>query len=299
MRKKTIRFERPIKLPITRDAIEVWFSYKIIDSSIIGSPEEKSKTEDYNLTIGASRTLTSCWALDDPELIKVLFEFGKRYIVQKLKDKTLLSNEELDFTTANTQTELPFDPKKIDEPIGATYEIEVPEKSIIDNISQIELAGAIINARDNINAIFKEAFKEPLLILSEERSIFQLMREANTTEEFSYCATSLAGMAVDLNVPVLRKLTGIQNNEIKSVALLEEFLEQKGINTRDIIPVLRNLNAARQGFPVHGDKAKGVMSAFKFFSIEYPINNYKEAWLKLMNAYLTVLEKLLGAAKSI
>jgi hypothetical protein len=299
MAKKTIKFEAPLPLARTRDAKDVWFGYTIINSSFIGTPEEDSKTEEYNLKVGVSRTLTSCWGFNESELIKVLFEYGKRHIFQKLIDKTLVLDEELDLTTANTPTKCPFDPNRIDEPTGATYEKEIPEESIIENETEIQLAGAIIDTRDNINALFKEAFKKPLLILYEERSIFQLLREANTIEELSYRVASLGEMAGNLNESALRDLTGIKETETKSISLLEKFLKDKGIDTNGIIPVMRNLKKMRQGFPVHGDYAEGVVSAYKFFKIEYPVKNYKHAWLSLMKAYLSTLNKLIKEIKLI
>jgi hypothetical protein len=114
----------------------------------------------------------------------------------------------------------------------------------------------------------------------------------------SHTQLSVISLATNLNVPVLRKLTGIQNADMKSISLLENFLKSKGVGTEDIIPVLRNLNSLRQGFPVHGNNVQGVVPAYEFFKIEYPVMNYKEAWRRLMKAYLSGLEKLLLAIKS-
>jgi len=59
-----------------------------------------------------------------------------------------------------------------------------------------------------------------------------------------------------------------------------------------IIEPLRNINRIRQGFPTHSDLT-GVVRSLRFFNIDYPVENYNEAWRKLIERHREVLEKLL------
>ena len=56
-------------------------------------------------------------------------------------------------------------------------------------------------------------------------------------------------------------------------------------------------NRLRQGYPIHTDKANGVIEAHSFFEIDYPINDFKSAWEKLLISYLEVLKELFDLIK--
>ncbi len=86
---------------------------------------------------------------------------------------------------------------------------------------------------------------------------------------------------------------------MKSIQLLEDYLNKSGVLKPQIIDTLRNINKMRQGYPVHGDRAKGVLEAHRYFAIEYPIADYGAAWKKLLNSYLETLQQLLKALKKI
>lgn len=48
-----------------KDAIEYLIPYSVVDSSLIGSPEENSKTSRFSIKVGASGTLKGYWLLPD------------------------------------------------------------------------------------------------------------------------------------------------------------------------------------------------------------------------------------------
>jgi hypothetical protein len=110
------------------------FPYSVVRSDLIGAPEETSSTKRFKLKLGISRSLASCWNLQPDKLIKVLFEYGKRYVIQRLKDNTLTSEQELFLTSSSYPTVCPFDPDRIPAPSGATIEVDTGPASLADRI---------------------------------------------------------------------------------------------------------------------------------------------------------------------
>lgn len=159
------------------------------------------------------------------------------------------------------------------------------------------MASSIIDARDNINAIFNLRNKDKLIVLVEERDLLQLFRDAQTMEEFFYRLCALANAATHMNTKCLRRLTQIEDTKVKSIQLLESYLDKIGIAGSKIIKTLRNINKLRQSYPVHGDRTKGVLEAHEYFTIEYPIADYSVTWKKLLKRYLEALQKLLKELK--
>ncbi|MCX6354163.1 MAG: hypothetical protein NTZ78_04570 [Candidatus Aureabacteria bacterium] len=292
---KKITFAQPKDLHTERDGIEILFPFSLVDASLVGTPEEESETINHKIIVGASGTLTSCWGLNGGDLLKVLFEYGKRHVVEKIRDGTLGKKEEIVLTTGNTPYPCRFDASKIDKPERASYTVELPLKPIMEG--NIEIAAAIIDTRDNINALFKERFKEPLLVLNQERDILQLFRSADSQEEFFFRICALANLVQNLNVKVLRGITGISDTTMGSISLIEEWLKKIGAPSDSIIPILRNLNCLRKGYPVHGDHIPGVVDAHRYLDIAYPPDNFPKAWHMLLNKYFEALRKLLDVLR--
>lgn len=192
------------------------------------------------------------WGLSDTDLCKVLFEYGKRHVVQKIKDGTLAEKEELWLSTASHPTTCPFDPSRIKED-KVSCEVEIPEKPLMEDKDEIKLASSIIDARDNVNAIFKQKYKENLLLLDQERNLLEFFRPANSKEEFSYRVAALGNIVGNLNIEIMRKVTDINDSSVKSVSLLDALLKSLTRKEEELIKVFRNLNRRRQGYPVHGD----------------------------------------------
>jgi hypothetical protein len=304
---KHITFLQPIILESTRDGVDIVFPFTLIDKEYIGTPEEENKYSKQHIKVGISGTLIACWGLDRysdedfASLVKLLFEFGKRHIMEKIQDSTLSEKEEIDLTTANAPVERPFNPKKTHNPEGAYYDIEMPDKNITQAIHESQFAAAIIDARDNINAIFKDRHKERLLLLTEERCLLELFRPASSQEEFSYRLASLAGLATNINISLLRQITGITDEYSKSLSLLEEFLRSIK-NNGDVdscIEILRKINRIRQSYPVHTDQANGVLDAHRFFDLSYPVKDFEDAWIKVQEKYKKALEIILEIVKEL
>lgn len=113
-------------LPETASAIKYEFHFSVVDTSLVGKPEEKGETKHCIIKTDISDLLiTALWELNQLEIEKVLYEYSKRHITKKLKDKTLKENEELFLTSYNCPNKCPFDPSRIPEPGQRSFEIEI------------------------------------------------------------------------------------------------------------------------------------------------------------------------------
>lgn len=297
--KKTIFFEDPTHRIISgRDVTEYAFPFRLVDSTLVGGSKERLNSSFHSIKVAVTRTLSTCWGfVTDDELHRAMFEYGRKHVAQKIIDGTLGEFEEIDLHTANTDCPCPFDPKEIENPIGAIVEIETISKKIMVDPSTLQLASAIIDARDNINAIFHQTHNEKLILLGEERDLLQFFRDAQSEEEFSYRISALANAATRMNILCLRKLTKIADTQVKSIQLLETYLNNRKTPNHTVIETFRKINKLRQSYPIHGDRSKGVLQAHAFFSLEYPIVKYSESWKKLLSKYLEALTNLLEVLK--
>lgn len=294
---KTLFFEATERVISGRDVTELIFPFRLVDTELIGRPEEISKSSHHRIAVVVSGTLSACWDFSDDHLHRVMFEYGKRHVIQKIHDGTLRDTEELDLHTGNAERPCPFDPTRIENPINAVVEVKATDDKIMEDSTLLQLASSIIDARDNINAIFNFRNNCKLIILTEERDLLQFFRNAESSEEFSYRLCALANASTRMNMQCLRSLTQTENTEVRSIKLLEDYLKGNGVLKPQIIDTLRNINKIRQGYPVHGDRVDGVLEAHSYFAIEYPITDYNSAWRKLLNHYLTALQQLLEALK--
>lgn len=127
---KKVRFGKPDPLPKTRDAVEYQFRFTVADSSLVGAPEKESETKQHIVKVGISGVLDACWGLSRPDLVKVLFEYGKRHIAEKLKGGTLSDKEELQLSGSSYPDKCPFDPSMISDPSQASINVTIPGKSL-------------------------------------------------------------------------------------------------------------------------------------------------------------------------
>lgn len=289
---KTIKFTGCRYLESTRDAVEFMYYYEVIDES--GTVESKT------IKMSISGTLSVLWGAqiwsnnpsgDYKNLVKILLQVAKDKIIEKMKEGTLNTHEEVLMLSNAYPKECLYNPDNLIDVANAEFEAEMGQKVLSEEIKENKLAASIIEVRDNINAIFHSAHKEKLLILVQERNLLDFFKSANSVEEFSHRMASLGHIAPNLNAPVLQSILNEKDTQIKSIGLLEKYLVSIGKPNKDIILVLRNINRVRQSYPVHSDLA-GTAEALAYFNINYPIKDYEDAWTKLLNAYLTSLNQL-------
>lgn len=289
---KTIKFKRVKYLPTSRDAIEFRYFYDIID--------EEGTTEAKTIRVSISRSLSIGWGFqvwsmqpdtDYQNLVKMLLQSAKDKIIEKLKEGTLTNNEEMILLTSNAPNTPPCNPNNLIEPQNAEYEIEVGHNLLNEEIKENKLAAAIIETRDRINVIFHSKHGVSLLLLNEERNLLDFFKSATTEEEFSHRLASLGEVSRLMNADILREITGESDKAILSVSLLDKFLKKINKPNKTIIDNLKNIGRVRQGYPMHTDRA-GVVQAYNFFGLQYPVEDFENTWTSLLNHYLKSLKQL-------
>ena len=206
----------------------------------------------------------------------------------------MTDSEEIFLATYDQPNTCPYNPDRIEDPDKYSEIIEIPEKSLQENINFNQLAAEIIEKRHNINVIFYDKYKCKLFLLKQEKDLLQLFKEANSEEELTYRLCSLANLVTNLNGNKIKEILSSSLKDNKTIDLFEEYLKSLTNNSEDIIKTFRNINKIRQAFPVHADENSGLNEAYKYFNIKYPIDNYNETWKKLLNNYSISLEKILN-----
>lgn len=279
-----IKFTSSRYLPPTeRTTLDFGYRYELID--------EEGKTEQKSIVVSISFILSAGWGYEIPDLEKILLYVAKDKVIEKLKEGTLTDHEEVVLLTNNSPTASPYDPKKLVDVSDAEFEVEMDEQPLSASVVENKLAASIIEMRDIVNAVFYEKHKSKLLLLNEERNLLDFFKPAFTEEEFSHRLASLGEVSRNLNIQILRKITGVADTEIKSIQLLEKLLEDLNYTGKEITDTLKYLGRVRQGYPIHTD-ISGVIKGLQYFNIKYPIENYENAWKTLLESYLNCLKTL-------
>ena len=291
---KTFKFLRGHQLLTQKDAIEFVFDFSIIDSNFIGKPEEKSSTQFVTIQASITRTLHAMWSHQDPSLDikKVLFEFSKRHLSEKMKEGTLLAKESLWLSTSTQPQASPFESSRMEMKNGETFEVELLGAPIMQNLSYMQLATEIIETRDYINGVAKDKIGGKLLSLLSERDLLQLFKEAKTEEEFVYRMSALKNIAINLNEELLKNSIQPDKSISGSINLFEKYLKLSTDYDETPIKVIRSINRLRQAYPIHTDTADGIQEAHRFFGLTYPIKNYDNAWRTILVSYLDALKRI-------
>ena len=292
-----LTFDRYEQLPTYRDGFDFLFRFRTVDTKYVGAPEEPKKTRHHKLIVGITGRVDGAWQLFNGELVKTLFELGKRHVISKIKDGTLGDKEELQLTSVNAPNEPPFDPKLIPEPNGDVTIIPTEKANLSDNPEMLHLGGEIVDALDNINTVFHYFRGAVLFVPRDFRATLELVRPANSKEEYIVRVSSLAQLVDQLNTTALREITGVTDSQVRSVSLLEKYLTSLGADPQSPVKTLRQLLRIRQGYPIHADTAEGVQEAYEYFGIDYPVTDFKDARIKLLRTFLKALLEILGVLK--
>jgi len=285
---KTIKFKKALYIePTTRLVFGFLYWYSILN--------EDNTTEDKTIGVFASDILIMTWQISfyerPQDAEKILLQFAKDTVIEKLKEGTLNDHEELVLLTSNQPPTCPFKPNNLLETQLTEFEIETGTKLLMEEIKENKLAASIIELRDRINAVFATKHKENLLLLNQERNLLDFFKTATTEEEFSFRLLSLGQVSRYMNVVVLRNLTSEQNTQLGSIMLLENFLASINKPNKVVTDTLRQIGRIRQGYPAHED-IPDVVKGYKYFGLKYPIENFAEAWTILLNYYLNALKEL-------
>ena len=107
------------------------FPFTIVNTAFIGMPEEISKTEAHRIFVPISRFRLAGWDLNGEDLVRVLFEYGKRHVIDCVTSDELPATEfdihypEI-FPETHPQMPCPFNPNAIRLPDGVPLFVERP-----------------------------------------------------------------------------------------------------------------------------------------------------------------------------
>jgi hypothetical protein len=107
------------------------FNFSYIPAEKKGQPDQKSYLKLHRVIVTISNSVLKSWHLSDDELIKVLFEIGRRFIKKEISDGK--SWDSYSFTmlpmiSTETHKECPFDPSLIPSPQGLSEDVEISKK---------------------------------------------------------------------------------------------------------------------------------------------------------------------------
>jgi hypothetical protein len=92
----------------------------------------KDIISDHTIDAEITSSLQATWRLEsnipplqNNALVKTLFEHARREIENKMKSGSLDQHSKIDLHVGNSQQSNPFDPEKIPEPTGFSYEVEL------------------------------------------------------------------------------------------------------------------------------------------------------------------------------
>jgi hypothetical protein len=109
------------------------FPFTVIDSELIGSPEETRMTTTHSVIVEVTATQRAglAWGdISEPDFRKILFEIGRRKIMDKAKRDSLSATETVTVDASTHGAKRPFNPSDIVEPDGTIFYVEKEHRRI-------------------------------------------------------------------------------------------------------------------------------------------------------------------------
>jgi hypothetical protein len=122
MKKVLLRFGRYENVTQSgQDGTTIQFPFSMVDSSMVGTPEECQVTTLHKLIVGVAARIR--WGDDEAFIARVLFAVGKQEVVRDLYLQSDLSEPVTAFVPNG---ECPVDPSTLIDPDGFIIEVEIP-----------------------------------------------------------------------------------------------------------------------------------------------------------------------------
>ena len=99
-----VRFQPYGEISTDRDAHAFRFPFQVVDTSFIGKADEISRTTKHVVDVSISGTQVAVWGVQVALLPKVLFEYGRHNIKQKIIDGVLETRGQITDYTLNRLT---------------------------------------------------------------------------------------------------------------------------------------------------------------------------------------------------
>ena len=125
MKKKQILFGRPTEVTNRGDDSRSFlFPFSVVDADLVGAPEEAQATTQHRLIVTVAANRLPAWSLANNDLIRVLFEIGRRDVANSVKQGTLKRECRVLVSAETHCATRPFNPARIQEPEGYAMQVE-------------------------------------------------------------------------------------------------------------------------------------------------------------------------------
>lgn len=247
----------------------------------------------HKLDVEASGTLQAVWNKSDQQMatytgtsaISHVLDLARRSQLEAAPEPFRLNT----YTAQKVPPESPLLQPGVILPLDQTLPPPEPQtfSFLSDDISEL---------RDQINALAKDLWGGRLLLLSQERPLFDMYKPAKNADEFRVRIQSLGIIAKDLDRDLLRRITAVQDDaKIGEFVLLEMAIQSLASTeiASSVCTPLKQINNLRQGYPTHGDNAKKFLDAHRYFGLPYPVTSFPEAWEIVLARYFDSMRILM------
>ena len=125
------------------DNFECLFGVSMVDSRLVGQPREHSETDFHKIKVGMTWELRDNWRLNNDiaemGVVKVLFEYFREYIVERIR-RGLPLGQEILLTTQNSPDYCPYDISRIADPTtSVSFVVNLDNRGLSQKVQGIEL----------------------------------------------------------------------------------------------------------------------------------------------------------------
>lgn len=123
--------------------IECWFGVSTVDTRFVGQPRESSEADFHKMKVGITWELRVNWRLDSDnaeiDVVKVLFEHAREYVIERLQKGIPLEDEIL-LTTENSPPYCPYDISLIADPASSvSFIVNLDSQNLLQQVQKVEL----------------------------------------------------------------------------------------------------------------------------------------------------------------
>ena len=104
------------------------FPLSYVSGEFAGAPEEKKETKEIRIDVPIDGTTLAVWKLSEEELVRVLFEFARRFLKDALAKNTSFAAHVVQaplVSVHKTPGSCPFDPVRVPSPDGFSEQVEI------------------------------------------------------------------------------------------------------------------------------------------------------------------------------
>ncbi|MFH1230053.1 MAG: hypothetical protein V1709_01010 [Planctomycetota bacterium] len=171
------------------------------------------------------------------------------------------------------------------------YELPLPDINI-----PVDLSSRVVDEIDFLNLLFDKKFNGQFIDISQARSIRDIGNDCKTEEEFVHKVQVIGHLINDIKIRDIlpaEKGSDKSGNKLLSIAVLKVFLDGNYQGAPAIIVTnLEHIRTIRDDYPAHTKTRRDVTVSLDALQINYPIQNWQDAWQKVLYAFWDSLNKL-------